>query len=201
MHLCNKMVMLLLVLLWTVDLALYLFELVSVYAMHSYVIWFQRGTLLQPTYHNISPYRKCWKRHTFNLWYSLDTSNRFTGIFETKYFYVTISNPHPPPTILKQKWFKNFSHINCLEFFKVTTTVQDVGDVDLNIWHRTRSDVLIVKSQETYKTVVDIYSLFTIVFIILVLSIYYGRQQSLIYFLYIVNPYCNRATINYAAEW
>lgn len=70
------------------------------------------------------------------------------------------SNPHSPHTILKQKWFKNFSHINCLAFFKVTTTVQDVGDVDLNIWHRTRSDGLIVKSQETYKTVIDIYSLF-----------------------------------------
>lgn len=88
-----------------------------------------------------------------------------------------------------------------MEFFKVTTTVQNFGDVVLNIWHRTRSDGLIGKSQETYKTVVDIYSLFTIVIIIVVLSIYYGRQQSLIYFLYIIHPYCNRATINYAAEW
>lgn len=70
------------------------------------------------TYHKISPYRKCWKRHTFNLWYSLDTSNRFTGTFEKK-IYVTISNPHPPPTILKQKWFKNFSHINWLAFSKL----------------------------------------------------------------------------------
>lgn len=145
------------------------------------------------TYHNISPYRKCWKRHTFNIRYSSDTSHRFT--FE-KIFFVTISNPQPPPTILKQKWFKNFSHINCLEFFKVTTTVQDVGDVVLNIWHSTRSDGLIVKSQETYKTVVDIYSLFTIVFIIVVLSIYYGRQQSLIYLLCLVQPYRTRATIN-----
>lgn len=63
------------------------------------------------TYHNISPYQKFWKRHTFNLWYSLDTSYRFTGTFE-KLFFVTISNPHSSPTILKQKWFKNFSHIS-----------------------------------------------------------------------------------------
>lgn len=60
---------------------------------------------------------------------------------------------------------------------------------------------LIVKSQETYKTVIDIYSLFTIVIIIVVLSIYYGRQQSLIYFLYIVHPYCTRATLHKLRGW